>query len=493
MTCDGCVCLQTRIFVLQWLSKNKKKIMKFKALVIVLFVVATAGYAGAVSAANSTISSTITDVPAASARQLSSGSSNKHTYRSPKFRPTFSFNGVGLRWQGAKDLDSTFFLRTAHGKWWPVSMTEDSKDQAESFVSEPLFISGEFIQYKVVGKGLEKLQSVQLIYFDSRNNVVSDRKMQADTTAQDSHIISRAEWGADETLQTWRPQHATPKKIVIHHTAGSNGGDDPLATINGIYYWQSTILGWGDIGYNYLVDPAGNIYEGRSGGSGTIGAHAYNSIRDINYNVGSIGIAVLGCYEHSSGACAKVSDYTPATQVALTNLIARHAKEFNFRPVGNSMFIDRVTKNVITHRDIDYTLCPGNGIRDQLLDLRWSADMAYWSLLGKQAYQANVVDSTLSTSYNLAKASPAITMQYQNVGLYDWPSEGMILKVRILGTQYMQKIPLSEAVLVNQTVTIPFTWQLPVEPGTYQVVTKLLQHGQYVPGSHVHHSVTIIE
>lgn len=464
-----------------------------KLLVIVGFVVEMVGLGAAVQAADSTIvANTIIDTPTTNRRHLAGNVNSIQTYRSVKFRPNFSFNGVGLRWHGPKDAKLKFYIRTDQNRWWPVSMTDDSKNQVEPFVSEPLFISGQFVQYKVTGRDLTALQSVELIYFDSKA-APSQRQPQVDTSANDLKIISRAEWGADESAMTWQPQVATPQKIVIHHTAGGDGGSDPAATVRGIYYWQSTVLGWGDIGYNYLIDPAGTIYEGRSGGPGTIGAHAYNAERGVNYNVGSIGVAVLGCYEHSAGACPQVNDYTLVTQTALTQLIADQGIQFNFRPIGSSTFINQTTKNVITHRDIDLTYCPGNGIRDQLLDIRWQADVQYWSLLGTQDYQAMPVSTTLAAEYSLNQLPPEIALQYTNTGVYDWAANELAVKMHIVGTQQRQKVTVPTAVAINQTITVPLTWQLPLEPGTYQVVTKLVRRGKYVPGSHTHHTVTIVQ
>ena len=59
--------------------------------------------------------------------------------------------------------------------------------------------------------------------------------------------------------EIWPIQQAPIEKFIIHHTAGSDGGDDPAATIRGIYYWHAVVLGWGDMGYNFLIDGQGNF------------------------------------------------------------------------------------------------------------------------------------------------------------------------------------------------------------------------------------------
>ena len=99
------------------------------------------------------------------------------------------------------------------------------------------------------------------------------------TQAQELRIISRAQWGADESFRfdangedKWPEECAPVKKFIIHHSGTTlkdndkNGvvdQQDYQSTIRAIYNWHAQVLNWGDIGYNYLIDPLGNIYQGR--------------------------------------------------------------------------------------------------------------------------------------------------------------------------------------------------------------------------------------
>ena len=80
-------------------------------------------------------------------------------------------------------------------------------------------------------------------------------------------IITRAQWGADESLRGSTTLSSTVKAITIHHTAGSNTytQDTAAAQIRGIYAYDTKTLGWADIAYNFLVDKWERIYEGRAG------------------------------------------------------------------------------------------------------------------------------------------------------------------------------------------------------------------------------------
>lgn len=83
--------------------------------------------------------------------------------------------------------------------------------------------------------------------------------------------MSRADWGADETISGWSHgdvQTFAPDQVVtVHHTAGSNDlSQDYAATVRAIYVYHVQSNGWSDIGYQYLIDGNGVVYEGRNSG-----------------------------------------------------------------------------------------------------------------------------------------------------------------------------------------------------------------------------------
>jgi hypothetical protein len=121
-------------------------------------------------------------------------------------------------------------------------------------------------------------------------------------------ILPRSVWDNTSELHammTWSPQNVTfpsdwqpVERIIVHDTATANA--DPLsaiARIQSIYRFHAVTNNWGDIGYNYLIDRQGIIYEGRVGGNGSRGAHVFNSKTSQNFNYGSIGIALMGEYK----------------------------------------------------------------------------------------------------------------------------------------------------------------------------------------------------
>lgn len=99
------------------------------------------------------------------------------------------------------------------------------------------------------------------------------------------------------------PDYAKVERIVIHDvgcslTSPTCNSDtvDPVTVIQSIFRNHTIFRGWGDIGYNYIIDRKGNIYEGRFGGNGVRGAHTYYDRKCMNFNVGTAGIVLLGNY-----------------------------------------------------------------------------------------------------------------------------------------------------------------------------------------------------
>src|SRR5246127_3509396 len=86
---------------------------------------------------------------------------------------------------------------------------------------------------------------------------------------QAANIISRAQWGADESIRSRAPMYDNGiKSGIVHHTAGINdyAREDSAAIVRSIYAYHTRNLGWSDIAYNALVDKYGQVFEGRSGG-----------------------------------------------------------------------------------------------------------------------------------------------------------------------------------------------------------------------------------
>ncbi|MDQ3896016.1 MAG: N-acetylmuramoyl-L-alanine amidase [Actinomycetota bacterium] len=197
-------------------------------------------------------------------------------------------------------------------------------------------------------------------------------------------VLPRGDWGADESLRfngtapVWPPVFQTVQKLVVHHTAGANGetGEAAKATIRSIYYYHAVTQGWGDIGYNFLIDAAGVVYKGRStspttsdpdvtgenaSAQGVTAGHAYG------YNSGTVGVALLGNFVSTLP--------TQAAQDALRSLLVSKAGAHGLHPATKALYTNPVNgtqatfENVPGHQEVpdNATECPGGLFLDQVL------------------------------------------------------------------------------------------------------------------------------
>ena len=187
-------------------------------------------------------------------------------------------------------------------------------------------------------------------------------------------IVTRREWGADESMRSGRPDYAAVKMVFIHHTASGNTytAAEAPAIMRAIYAYHTRSLGWSDIAYNFLVDRFGTIYEGRYGGmkKGVVGAQT------LGFNTGSTGISVIGNF---------AADAPPAAALAaLERLLAWKLAIHHLDPLGTAGLTcnasekyangARVTFPVIAgHRQANHTECPGNILYPLLPTVRLEA------------------------------------------------------------------------------------------------------------------------
>ncbi len=174
-------------------------------------------------------------------------------------------------------------------------------------------------------------------------------------------IISREEWGAslayggaDRAASLWTPQYETVAHIIIHHSE-TPSFRDPLAEIRSIHYYHAVTRGWGDIGYNYLVDFMGNVYEGRFGGENVVGGHAYQ------YAYGSAGICSMGSFSLKTSTPEAISGLIWISAWAGRNLDALGQSDFHEQPN---------LPTICGHRDVNESTCPGDGLYADLPAIR---------------------------------------------------------------------------------------------------------------------------
>jgi hypothetical protein len=230
---------------------------------------------------------------------------------------------------------------------------------------------------------------------DGPTVVVGHRRADAATAA--SNCMSRADWGADESISGWakgdKQTFYPAQTLTVHHTAGSNNlSQDYSATVRAIYSYHVQTNGWSDIGYQYLIDGHGKVYEGRNsghtsrsclsqGGDGSDFAHQTSTGNIVtgahvgNYNSGNVGIALMGCYEATSACSGNTTPPTAAVD-GLEGLLASLSSRHGLNPQGKVHYVNPssgAVKDVPTisgHRDWAATACPGGNLYAQLPAIR---------------------------------------------------------------------------------------------------------------------------
>ena len=184
-------------------------------------------------------------------------------------------------------------------------------------------------------------------------------------------IVTRAEWGANESWRSGSPDYAPVKMAFVHHTDGGNdySAEEAPAVVRAVYAYHTKSLHWSDVGYNFLIDRFGTIYEGRYGGMtrGVIGAQV------LGFNTGSTGISVMGTFTSATPPSRAVT--------SLERLLEWKLDVHHVDPQGKGVLIcgygqkygtgERVTFPAIAgHRDANYTDCPGGRLYAQLPNVR---------------------------------------------------------------------------------------------------------------------------
>ncbi|WP_432561622.1 N-acetylmuramoyl-L-alanine amidase [Kineococcus sp. SYSU DK003] len=187
-------------------------------------------------------------------------------------------------------------------------------------------------------------------------------------------IRSRAEWGADESLRRGAAEYSPAiAAAVVHHTAdgGSYSQADVPAVIRGMYRYHTQTLGWSDLGYNFVVDRFGGIWEGRAGGvtRAVLGAHAGG------FNSGTFGVSMMGDFTSRapSEACLQAVAAVIAWKFRLHDVPAEGTVQLTSSGGGTARYaagavatIDRISG----HRDVGYTACPGDVGYTRMGDVR---------------------------------------------------------------------------------------------------------------------------
>lgn len=316
-------------------------------------------------------------------------------------RATAPFSMVALTWPAGAQIPQVSVRTRSGGAWGPWTHLHEDLDGPDPDSSEAAGRPGEGPNEATVPLWTGRSEAVQL-RVDPRPPAIvplavpaglrlvlidpgtdpnpapapvefTDTAAAADTGPP--RIRTRADWRADERLREVPKYTGRIRAAFVHHTSETNfyrPGDVP-AIVRGIYAFHTKGRGWADIGYNFLVDKWGRVWEGRAGGIGrqVRGAHTGG------FNVETVGIAVLGNFNNQKPK--------PATMEALARLINWKLDRADgyFEPNSRGWFTslgggtsrykkgkEAPFRRISGHRDAGRTSCPGEFLYDALPKLR---------------------------------------------------------------------------------------------------------------------------
>ena len=291
--------------------------------------------------------------------------------------------------QGFNSNQINFSIRTKGmndwNQWEHVLAAHEIPLQESTFYSQLLFFNSSIdqIQFKMelINNDTKKpfIESMSLNIFnpDIKDSVAVNTKQ---TNSYDSCYCSlpdftnRAEWGCPDGINPscLKPDYTNVSHLIVHHSATSNTNDNWPGVVLSFWNYHVLTLGWCDIGYNWLLDPEGNLYEGRGGGDNVRGAHFSCA------NSYTMGVCVIGNF----------TDITPTSlaKEKLIRLLSWKCCQKNLEPL--TMNYHSPTEldlfSISGHRDANPseasgacphgTACPGDSFYPQLDEIRFSVD-----------------------------------------------------------------------------------------------------------------------
>ncbi|WP_069132702.1 N-acetylmuramoyl-L-alanine amidase [Rhodohalobacter halophilus] len=249
------------------------------------------------------------------------------------------------------------------GYYWAmlyVTQSGETHDQFEVQIEMPTSITLQ--EVKVTGA------DARLVEGDDFENVQNSKM--ASKSYDMPEIVDRSGWWGDLPPSELEPSYSpTPIDIshsLVHHTVTANEPANPVQVVRQIWDWHVNDNGWLDIGYNFLIDHEGTIYQGRYNPNleetDVQGAHAGTA------NSRSVGIALLGQFE--PGAQPTPGQPQVLALDALVKTIGWRFTQKGIDSQSSGYLAGNLLPVISGHRDVSATACPGENLYQLLPDIR---------------------------------------------------------------------------------------------------------------------------
>ena len=363
-------------------------------------------------------------------------------WTSPVLRAPRRFDLIGLRWANGSHAEAQVRARRRGGKWtrWVTLHPTGDHGPDRGRVpagTDPAF-TGAADEFQLRLRGAPRALRARFVRALPTATVArrlarrvrnrrGARAAKVPQAGAPPAMVSRSAWGADSVPPREPPLYGEVQLAFVHHTVNANdyGPEDSAGIVLAIARYHRDGNGWNDIGYNFLVDKYGQIFEGRAGGidQAVVGAQAQG------WNSTSTGVACLGTFSEVAQTPAgldalarvigwKLTVHAVPTQGAITVVSA--GGETNRYPSGTPVSFERISG----HRDGNNTSCPGDSLYAQLAQLRTLATQYAGPTTGLSVYATPEVRGLkpvdVGGSLRFADGSPAggaaVSVEYRPSG-----------------------------------------------------------------------------
>ena len=301
--------------------------------------------------------------------------SNELHVDSMKNDPFIAFS-VSIKGEGIRQRIDKVYFKNGEGDWQLMPLDEHNENpntwQSLLFLDKNLGTTKIKVEFSTIVQPNtvklnfyfpEKTEDLLKKFNIEPKRSVLPQKVHTDCGCPRPETITRSTWCPDSSCyDNPNPVATDVKFLIVHHTAGSNVSSDWAAVVRAIWNYYVYTNGWDDIGYNFLVDPLGNIYEGRA--DDTRGAHF------SGHNSETSGMALMGTY----------TSVTPPSDMLYTleDLLVWKCCDKNIDPLATAYHASSglTLQTISGHRDGGATECQGDRVYNLLPNIRTNVNAA---------------------------------------------------------------------------------------------------------------------
>jgi hypothetical protein len=312
-------------------------------------------------------------------------------------------------------------------QWVPLTVPHEGPTPGrQAFAAEPVEISIDAWQIRS-SDSLKQPLVVRIFKAPAEKKSPGQKPLAASTVSCNCPpppLCDRSCWCPDGSCAP--PANYTPTQpshLIVHHSAGFSNYNDYQWVV--AYYWDLHVNtnGWSDIGYNFLIDRNGVVYEGR--GSGNLGAH-FSCL-----NGKTVGICLIGNFMNEKPQALALQK--------LIDLAAWESCNHQISPADSSLHQSSqlVLRHLSGHRDANPaqvgcpsgTVCPGDSLYP-LLDSLAQVINQKACLLGQVEWSVELPQLYPNPSQN---GQSQLFWPFHTKGqLQVYNAQGLLLKQKVL-------------------------------------------------------------